>query len=504
MSETNKNPAKRASFDVYGVLGSALVAIIVVLVNYISFRRYERWDLTREHLFTLSGRTEEVLHKLSTPVDVYLFMSAGEPNFVEMRELIARYQAKSTLVHSHFVDPDREPTKFKALAEKYGVRVGLQENGQTEAELAALVVSGEKRWSITRDDLVDFDYSSVDHENTEGPKVNVKTEQALTGALVQVTSGRPTKVCITQGHGEWPLDGAERALNAVTQELKRENIVTEPLATLGKSELPSTCDAVFVIGPEKAFDAAEAGALKKYVDAGGNVLLALDPVLSGDQIQETGFENFAQGLGVHIDRDVVVELDTSLLLSPSPVERFMVKDFTDHPVMRPLVGLAAPVLMLLSRSFSIAEGSEAEPLMKSSGKAYGETQLAQLAAGDDLKPAEGDVKGPVVIAALADTRPEKEGEPKKLGGRVVFIGDSEWLSGPLLMQPQLANVDLLASLTGFLTERKELVSIAPRKINAQAVMITEDGLVGIFLRTVVLMPLAALIFGVGIWWQRRT
>ena len=35
------------------------------------------------------------------------------------------------------------------------------------------------------------------HGQGQTPKVNIKTEQALTGALVQVTSGRATKVCVS-------------------------------------------------------------------------------------------------------------------------------------------------------------------------------------------------------------------------------------------------------------------------------------------------------------------
>ena len=509
MSETAAQPAAkrgRPRFDAWAIAGTALVSILIVLVNYISYRRYERWDFTREGLFTLSQRTEQVLKGLNKPVDVYLFMSQGEPNFAEMRELLTRYQAKSPEVHAYFVDPDREPTRFRALAEKYGVRVGLQENGQTEAELAALVTSGDKRWSITRDDLVDFDYGSLDQQGGGAPKVNVKTEQALTGALVQVTSGRATKVCVTEGHGEWPLEGEERSLYAMKTELKRENVEVTSLATRGKSELPKDCDAIWVVGPARAFAKEEAEALKRYLDGGGNLLLTLDPVLEGEQVMDTGLESLTEAYGVHIDKDVVVELDPAHLLSASPIEQFVVTSYGDHPMMRPLVSLAAPVAMLLARSFSISEGSEAEVLIKSSDKAYGESALGQLTAGDDLKAGEGDVKGPVNIAVAVDTRPEKEGEgtPPKLGGRMVLIGDSEWLAGPFLQQPQVANIDLLSSVTGYLTERKELVSIAPRKIDAQAIMITEDGLMGIFLRTVVLMPLAVLVFGVGIWWQRRT
>lgn len=505
MSAPAKQVPRAGRLDPWALLATALVSVIVVLVNYVSSRRYERFDLTSEQLFTLSDRTEQALKRLPRSVDVYLFMSSGEPNYHELRELLTRYKSKSDKVVAHFVDPDREPTKFRALADKYGVRVSMRESGETEAELAALVTSGEKRWSITRDDLVDFDMDSLG-EGASGAKVNVKTEQALTSAIVQVTSGRSTKVCVTEGHGEWPLEGSERSLSALKQELERENIEVEALATRGKSELPKSCDAIFVVGPEKAFAEDESKALKSYLDAGGNLLLALDPVIANEQIQETGLEGLGQAYGVRIDRDVVVELDTARLLSASPIEHFVATDFSDHPMMRPLVALRAPVVMQLARSVTVSKDGEAEPLFKSSDKAYGETQLTELTAGDDLKAGEGDVSGPLALGAVVDTRPEKPGEggAKRVGGRMVVIGDSEWLASTYLEQPQVANVDLLGAVTGYLTEREALVSIAPRKINAQAVMITEDGLFGIFLRVVVLMPLASLVLGLGIWWQRRS
>ena len=108
-----------------------------------------------------------------------------------------------------------------------------------------------------------------------------------------------------------------------------------------------------------------------------------------------------------------------------------------------------------------------------------------------------------MLAAAVDTRPDAEGEAKKLGGRMVVVGDSEWISPQFITQTQVANVDLLSSLTGWLTEREALVAIAPRKINAQSVVMTEDGLFGVFLRVVLLMPLSALVLGLGVWWQRR-
>jgi hypothetical protein len=498
-----KLAAKSTASHGLALVGTALVTVIVVLVNYISFRRYERWDLTRDQVFTLSARTEEVLKGLPKPVDIYLFMSSGEANFQEMRELLTRYQSKTDKLTVHPVDPDREPARFRMLAEKFGVRVALHEGGQTEAELAVLAVSGDKRWSITREDLVEIDYDSLEGQG-QTPKVNVKTEQALTGALVQVTSGRATKVCISEGHGEWTVDGGgERNLTAVKEELKRENIELEALATRGKENLPKECDAIFVLGPMKAFGDAESAALKRYLEAGGNLLLLLDPVISGEQLLPTGLEGLTSAFGVTLDPDVLVELDEARLLSGSPVEHFLVGGFGDHETVRPLVALGAPVVMQLARTLTVAPGGDAQVLLKASDKAYGETTLTQLTAGDDLAAGEGDVKGPVALAAAVDTRPDEPGQAKKLGGRMVVVGDSEWISPQFIGQSQVANVDLLSSLTGWLTEREALVAIAPRKINAQSVVMTEEGLFGVFLRVVLLMPLSALVLGLGVWWQRR-
>jgi hypothetical protein len=490
--------------DAWALAGTALVALMVVLINYVSFRRYERWDLTQDRAFTLSERTEKVLSGLKQHVDIYVFMGSGEPTYQDLRELITRYKAKSTQITAHFVDPDREPTRFRVLSEKFGVRAGVNEDGQTSAELAVLVVSGDKRWVINRNDLLEVDFDSLEGENKNLKVKSVKTEQALSGALVQVTEGKKTRVCVSEGHGEWSLsEGGERGLLAVRDELKRENIEVESLSTRGKSALPKECEAIYVLGPQKAFSAEEAAALKRHLEGGKNVLLALDPVISGEKVAPTGLEELAAAYGVQIDADVVVELDEQRLLSPSPFEHFLVVSFGDQKMMKALNALGAPVAFNLARSLSTKEGSEAEAVLKSSDKGYGETGLAQLTAGDDLKPGEGDVRGPVNLGVLVDTKADKKEGEEKPGGRLLILGDSDWLNPRYLAQPELANIDLLSSVTGYLAAREALVAIAPRKVDSNAIVITEEGLNAVFLRVVVLLPLAVLVLGVGVWLQRK-
>ena len=89
-------------------------------------------------------------------------------------------------------------------------------------------------------------------------------------------------------------------------------------------------------------------------------------------------------------------------------------------------------------------------------------------------------------------------------GRLMVVGDSDWMSPELLDNPQLSNIDLLSSTAGWLTQREALINIAPRKTNARAVIMSDADLQNLLFRVVVMLPLAAFIAGFGVWWSRRS
>ena len=103
--------------------------------------------------------------------------------------------------------------------------------------------------------------------------------------------------------------------------------------------------------------------------------------------------------------------------------------------------------------------------------------------GDDMKPVQNEGPAP---------------------GRLLVMGDSDWMSSELLDNPQFGNVDLLSAVAGWLTQREALINIAPRKTTAHAVIMSDADLVNLLFRVVVLLPLAASIAGYGVWWSRRS
>lgn len=515
MSTENAQPAKpaqapatgssRALQSVFASASSIFVLLILAMVNYLAFRHYERFDWTSSGMFTLSDKSKSVLKDLKQDVTIYLFMSQSEPSFEDTDELLARYKTVTPHVKVVYVDPDREPAEFKVLSQRFGIEQVATEMGESRADVAAVVVAGEKKWHVSRDDLVAFDFSGMPGAPDE-VEVNVKAEQALTGAMLQATSGRATRVCVTTGHGEWSLDeGQERSLTSLKTGLRHDNLELQPLETLGKTSIPKECDAVLVLGPMRAFSEAEAKLILDHVKAGGNALIALDPMIDHDVVQPTGFEAALEAFSVRIDRSLAIEMSEDHLLSPNTVE-FLVTEFGEHPVTRVMRG-GARVLVSLARSLSVIGDSErVEVLMRTTPKSFAATDIARVMNGQGQAAptqAPGDIAGPIDLAFSVRTGEQGENGKDKKGGRLIVMGDSDFLQPALIEAPELANFHLASAFIGYLTERDALIQIPPKKVKGGTIMFTQDDLGALLFRVGVLIPGAALLLGIAVWLNRR-
>lgn len=503
-SETQQ---RRVVGQVISSASTLTLLAVVVMVNYLAFRHYKRFDWTSEGMFTLSASSLKVLRDLDADVDVYVFLSQGEPQFGTTDELIRRYKAASPHVRTHQIDPERQEAEFKLLAQRFGVLLGSGANGEVRADVAAIVARGAKNWHVNRDDLLGWDAAGPgEPPGGAGEQLNVKAEQALTGAIVQVVSGRATKVCVTKGHGEWSVEeNAERALSSLQRGLRHDNVEWKSVETLGVKQLPGDCDALFVLGPERAFSDAEAKLVLDYVRAGGNAWLGLDPVIDHDQILPTGFEGELKTLGVNLDRSLAVELSPEHLFSTSPLQ-FGVTSFGDHATTRAFKG-RDHIVMVLARSLSVVAPSDRiEVLLRTSDKAFGATDLAHiLAEGQAPARQAGDIAGPLDLAFAVQTRADSvdPSGAQKPGGRLIVTGDTDMLQPDFLDSPQHGNLDLARAWTGWLTQRNALIEIAPKKLKGGNIAFNQDSLGSLIIRVAVLLPGAMLLLGIAVWLQRR-
>ncbi len=492
---------RRRQGQMLTLLAAVFLTAITFMVNYLSFRHYARWDWTSEGVFTLSDRTREVLRELDTDVDVYLLLSAGEPSYEDLRELLQRYRAESDHLTLHLLDPDRSPSEYQVLAERYhlGQRVG---GDGLESDVAVLMAAGARNWKITRDDLVTFDFDAFAEEGRT--EIDVRSEQALTGGILEVVSERRTRVCLTAGHGEWTLDrGGERDLGALRDELRRENLELETWETRGATSVAEGCDAVFVVGPRVAFTEAEADLLEAYVRAGGSLLVAADPEVEREEVQRTGLEDALRDLGIRLERAVVLELDRRVMPggATSPLGPFLIATYGDHAITRPLRELQLGTVVDFVRPVRPVSDERATVLMQTTPSAYAETNIAELVRSGEPAQDDADLAGPVPVAAAAEIAREGEGDVR--AGRLVVLGDSDLFQPSFMGAQEVVNYDVASAIVGWLTQRQALIELPARRVSARPVHMSDGDVFELFFRVVVLMPLAAIFLGLAVWWNRR-
>jgi hypothetical protein len=494
-------PRTRLNFLLTAVLG----LVIVVLVNYISSRHYKRWDWTTHGLFTLSDRSQQALRELDDDVQIYVFLGRDEQDFADVETLLEEYLAVTDRIQAEWVDPDRDRARYQVLADKFGIDSWLA-GDVTLSQVPVVVTSGDRKWKVERHQLIVEDFESF--EDVDGHKLDLQSERAITGAILEVTTGEPTEVCVSAGHGEWEVGAyGERSLDAVARELEWEKIKVKSFEVRA-DDVPESCDALFVVSPQRRYSTSEVEVIERYLTSGGNVLLALDPVLKKEKLTPTGFETVLEERGIVVGTDLVIENDPAQQLPGNPGDLFLVTELGKHRLVDTIRRRGGGILLAVARSVEAADGSDTEVLLRTSQNAVAETDLARA-----IDPDAGGEKTPPrsVPVAVAweyvapldeDLKPAKAEGPTP--GRLLVIGDSDWMSVELLDNPQLSNIDLLSSTAGWLTQREALINIAPRKTNARAVVMSDADLQNLLFRVVVLLPLAALIAGFGVWWSRRS
>jgi hypothetical protein len=502
-----KDPSReRTAIGLNSVIRVVLLLALFGMANYLAARHYRRVDFTRKHLYSLSDKTKRVLSGLRTDVTVDVFLSQGDPMFGDVKELFTRYRAESDKIRLHFVDPDLDRARFELMKAKYNIREGQLPDGRTVTDTAIVVANGDRHWFVTQDDLVEFDYSGG---SESGPQLKgFKAEGVLTSAILNVTTADKPVVCFTKGHGEMALDdGGDRGLQHLKEALERDNYVTKAIETYGQSRIPAECDVVFVAGPTRPFAEEEAALLKSWVQEGGQLGLALDPIIEGNRFVPSGLESVTDRFGITLDQDLVVETDASRLTTVGGVETFAAMDWGTHALATPFKD--APLLVSIARSMRKKEGGTGlvSEIVKATAKAWGETDLAATQNGEEPTRGEGETASPVLaMASELGGGGGEDGGPaqgRQRKGRLVVVGDGDFLARPLMDNPTLVNHDFALGIVAWLAQREQLISIAPKDIESARMNLSEDQLFWIGIYSVFSMPLAGLFVGIVVWLRRR-
>jgi ABC-2 type transport system permease protein len=506
-------------------LGAVLALVLLVMVNYLGAKYYARADWTAGELYTLSEKTRTFLDEsLDRPVEVSVFLvpdaGAFDALIEPVRELLQRYEAASSHIDVHFVDPVKNPAEARQLAERFDL----------QGESVVVFATQDDQRIVPVSSLAELDFSGVQFGGMPDVR-SFKGEQEFTGALLGLVEGDRPRVLFTIGHGERTLDDqGPGGLALARQVLERDNVEIDEWASLGASSVPADADVVVIAGPQANFVQPEVELLRRFVDRGGSVLVLLDPTQRSDGTRvPVGIEDWLEELGVEVGWDVV--LDPRNPLPFFGAETLFVTGYEETPVTRALERADLPVLVQLARSVK-AGGGGATELLRTSDEGWGETSVAGLFAGVVERDG-ADVPGPVPLGVAVETAggDDTSGDaaeeedlaaieeatdldeppavagggdegPAGRGARLVVLGDSDFAANQLL-QSNVGNQVLLSNAVNWLVEREALLGIPVKDPEQVRLTLSTAQIRWVYILVLLLLPAAAVALGVGLFLRRR-
>lgn len=480
----SQGPLRRMAIRFNIAASLALAAVLVFLVNYLSFRHYRRADWSQARFYQLSEKTLRLLNSLTSTVVVIVFFQPDHELYEDVTLLLNEYRQASRRIHVEKVDPDRDLARTEELKQRYQV---------TEANVVVFDAGGRRKF-VRANDLADYDYTPLQFGQMPA-RTTFKGEQVFSSALHSLTQTRPPKVYFLTGHGERDLTDRARGVgySDVAELIQQDNIELNTLLLAETRQVPGDADALVVAGPRKRISDVERDLLHDYLDRNGRILFLLDA------LTPTGLEPLLAGWGVSLVEDVVVDATRTLT-----GRDLFLTEYGRHPITRGLGHLSA--VLFWPRSVEPLEkegeaGADDRPVVVSlaacSESGWAETDHDQNPMRYDP---ERDRPGPVSVAVAVEKGPPPSIDVQIRPTRLVIIGDSDFVANGMMTG---ANSDLFMGALNWLLEREDLLAIAAKPLEQARLIMTDDQLRGLFWLLVGALPGSLALLGALVWWRRR-
>src|SRR5579864_2050818 len=448
---------RAANFAQAAVYTLIVVAILGAL-NFLAQRYNKTFDSTANKKYTLSDQTAKVVKNIQGDLTItYWDRPTG---FDNAKDLFDRYKGLSPKVTVEYEDVDKK--RIEAIAA--GVKNPLPN---------IFVKVGNK---------------------TETAKS--LTEEEVTGAMVRALKGGDRTVCFTSGYGEASTTDttAGGGLGLAKDLTEKNNYKTKVVPLIPKPEIPLDCTILVVAGPKRNYLQPAVDAIKAYVENGGRALIMLDPPLKFKTEIDDNPDLVAvlDSWGVKMDKDLVLDLSGVGQLFGLGPELPIVTKYEDHAIVREMKDQATGFPIV--RSLQVTKGD------KTTVSALFSTTEDSVAT-EDLKSPQINVKaakpGARILAAAGTYMTGKESG----NGRFVVVGTSSWIGNGFLTFN--GNRDLYMNMLNWLSSDEDLISIRPKDPEDRRLNMNPRQTAMLFWGSVVVIPLAIIFAGVGVWWKRR-
>lgn len=478
------NSRKFRQGSVATAITAIVVAVIVVfnmVVSMLSDKYGLNADLTEDKIFALSEQTTDFLSSLNKDIEIYILntevnFSAGGDYFTQANEVIKKYAQQSPRITLQYIDLVRNPaftTKFPDL----------------NLSTSSIVVACGNRST----DLTPYDLYNIETDQYYGTQqiVSSKAEQAMTSALLRVTSDTLTTVSMLSGHNETELVGLKSLLEMNNYVIVEQNLVTEDID-------PEATFAV-ISSPMRDFSEDELKRLDKFLSNNGKLGKTLLYFAAVDQPEMPNLEAFLADWGIGVGSGAVFETSNNRMLN---LNMFLpVVDYTEDEYSKTvqsaglvtLVPYSRPLTALFSEKSSISVSS---PLMFSDTSGTLPPDVTE-----SWQPSESDITGP--IPALIVSQNMAYIGMDKVVSNVVACGSMLAVEDSYLAATSIGNGEYFMNLFNTLSDREDVISIQSKSIGGRELGAQSEQVISLGIIYMILLPVAVFVFGIVVWLRRR-
>lgn len=478
--------------------------LLVVMVNYVSFRKYKRWDFSRDKKYALSSQTKALLGSLAKPVKSVLFFSGGAEIYPDVQALLREYEyASKGKFNFEVVDQYRNITRAKELQDKY--KFGASEN------ILILDYEGKSKF-VNGADMAEVEMpDQLAATMGQGPKIKAfKGEQVITTAMMELVEGKPNKIYYLSGHGEAELKG--ETMKVFNENLKRQNIQVDDLSLLSANTVPEDARALVLNAPKYDLSELELQLLGTYYMKHGRLYVLLNPIFKTPRL--TGW---LTQRGIVPQNDRVIAIGKSLVqgadgnveLKTGPVTNpaFKVID-SKTKLTKDIEGIDGQFLGLtqslgLDRTKEQTDKVKLTALLQAAENYWGETEFVSDTETPFFDPKK-DHMGPLTLAASAEQGGVADSRVKVETSRLVVVGNGEFLSDKSYRLTEGLSNDFTTNVLNWLLDREELIGIPAKEKKQTTISLRENEMNRLKTFVLLLVPGIAAFCGIANWWLRRS
>jgi ABC-type uncharacterized transport system involved in gliding motility auxiliary subunit len=484
-----------------------LILFLIISVNWIGFRHYKRWDVSRDQKYALSDKTKRFLNTVKGKIRITVFFSPNTPISGDVASLLTEYQyAAKGKIDIENIDPQRNLSRAKELFDKYKV--------VSDESLLIIDYDGRNK-TAKASEMAEVDQSGM--ASGEGPHVTAfKGEQVITSAMMDLVEGKKNVIGYVTGHKEpsiaepSPLammqqqQQAERSpVSVMKMFIENENIKFQELNLYNEPQIPADVKTVMIAGPQYDLSDREIKLLHDFWAKQGRILLLIDPSAKTPKL-----DAFLNELGVRVNDDRLMAFVRTGIEELALIRDVQARFLGHSPVTKRLADVRALFFggtssLTLEQARVQAANIRLQPLIEAekgyfAEKDYNSTDQTKFQS--DAKAA-GDAT--FVIGVSIEKGGSADERVQMNSSRMVVVSNSMFVQDSALTQDQQA-LDFISGCANWLLSREQLIGIAPKVPKTLTFSLSPEALKSLRWMVLVLIPLVFVVLGTAVWWKRRT